>query len=140
MPMLGLSDSPEARREIDGVYRWLLRALSWTIVTGGIFAAVAFALYGPYGQPSGVPAWIVILISGAVGLPGVAMLVVAAVYLVRAGRARQRDIKAGWVVHTNRFAAWADYHGIAVGLAVVAIVVAVTIWLSNHGVKLGRGS
>jgi hypothetical protein len=139
MPVLGWFDSPEAKREMEFVYRWLLRALLWTIVTGGVFVVVAFMLYGADGPPSGVPVWIVVLVSGAIGLPGLAMLVVAYVYLVRAARARRRDIKAGWVVHTNRFAAWADYHGIAVGLAVVAIVVAVSIWLVNHAVKIGRG-
>jgi hypothetical protein len=134
--MLGWSDSSEAKREMQFVYRWLLRAQLWTIVTGCIVVAVALAL----GHPSGVPAWIVVLITGFVGLPSVSMLVVACVYLVRAARARRRDIKAGWVVHTNRLAEWIDSHGIAAGLAVVAILVALTLWLASHGVKLGRGS
>ena len=138
MPFLGWLDSPEAHREIVHVYDWLERCLLWTIVSGGIVAVVAIALYGPYGHPTGVPAWIVALITGVVGLPGLSMLGVAYVYFVRAARARRRDIEARVVVHTNRFAEWVDSHGVAAGLTVVAIIVAVSIWLASHGVKLGR--
>jgi hypothetical protein len=143
MPGLGWLDSPEASREMEFVYRWLQRARLWTIVTGGAFAVVVIALYGPYGQPSGVPVWIGVLVTSLVGLPCLSMLVVACVHWVRAARARRRDIKAGFVVYTNRFSAWVDYHGIGVGLALVAILLAVGVWLlsylAGHGVKLGRG-
>lgn len=136
--MLGWMDSPEARREMEHVYDWLERCLLWMIVTGGIFVAVAIALYGLYGHPSGVPVWVGVLISSVIGLPSLSMLLLAYVYLVRAARARRRDIKAGWVVYTNRVAEWVDYHGIGVGLAVVAIILGAAIWLAGHGVKIGR--
>jgi hypothetical protein len=87
--------------------------------------------------------WIGVLVTSLVGLPCLSMLVVACVHWVRAARARRRDIKAGFVVYTNRFSAWVDYHGIGVGLALVAILLAVGVWLlsylAGHGVKLGRG-
>jgi hypothetical protein len=124
---------------MEFVYRWLQRARLWTIVTGGIFAAIAIAFYGPFGHPSGVPAWIIGLIVGVIGLPSLSMLMVGCVYWVRAGRARRRDIKAGRVFYTNRVSAWIDYHGIAVGVAVVAIILAIAMWLASHDVKIGRG-
>jgi len=133
--MLAWFDSPEAKREMVHVYQWIVRCYLWTIVTGSVVAVVV-----ALGHPNGVPAWIVVLITGVVGVPSASMLVVACVYLGRAARARRRDINAGLVVHTNRFSAWVDYHGIAVGLAVVAVLVAVTLWLASHGVKVGRGS
>jgi len=60
------------------------------VVTGGVFAVVAIVPFGPYGQPSGVPAWIVVLITGVIGLPSLSMLILAYVYWVRGARARRR--------------------------------------------------
>jgi hypothetical protein len=72
-------------------------------------------------------------------LPCLSMLIVGCVYWVRAGRALRRDINAGRVFYTNRVSAWIDYHGIAVGLGVVAIILAIAMWLASHDVKIGRG-
>jgi hypothetical protein len=132
--MMWSTGNLESRREFDRYYTWALRARLWAIVAGGGCAAVFILLYGPGRLPESVhiPVWLGGGIVAVIGVPFFAMLAVAFVHLVRADQARRREAKEGQVTYTNWVARWIDTHGVLLGLAVVALVVAASTWLTLH--------
>ena len=129
-PLTRWSGQSESWREYDLFVRWGGRARLWAIATGLPVVAVLFILYGPDRRPSGEPWWIPTSVVAFICLPALTMVGIALRHLLRYGRARRREIDEGEVTHKNRIAAWVDYHGIGLGIAIVALVVALSAWLT----------
>jgi hypothetical protein len=120
----------ESRREFDAFYTWGQRGGLWVIATGGIFAITALFLWGPGPLPGNVnfPWWLVASLVTFITVPGLSMLGVAFVHLVKADRARRREAREGLVLYRKRVARWVDMHGLAIGLAISGLAVAISIW------------
>lgn len=132
--MMRLTGRLQSRREFDGYYSWALRARLWVIVTGGGCAVVFVLLYGlgPLPESVHVPIWLGVSIVAVIGVPFFYLIGVAFVHLVRADRARRREARDGHVFYANRIAQWVYTHGLAIGLAVVGLVVAASAWWALH--------
>ncbi len=124
----------QSRREFDAYYSWALRARLWVIVTGGGCAVVFILLYGPGPLPASVhvPFWLGVSIVALIGLPFLYLLDAALVHLLRAYRAVRSEANDGQVFYTNRGAQWVYTHGLLLGLVVVGLCVAASIWWTLH--------
>jgi hypothetical protein len=133
-PMWRTGSNLESRREFDAFYTWGQRGGLWVIATGGGFAITALVLWGPGPLPESVnfPVWLGASLVTFITVPGLSMLGVAFVHLVKANRARRREARDGQVVYRNRVARWIDMNGLAIGLAISGFAVAVSIWWTLH--------
>jgi hypothetical protein len=129
-PMWRTDSNLQSRREFDAFYTWGQRGGLWVIATGGVFAITALFLLGPGPLPENVhfPWWLVASLVTLIIVPGLSMLGVAFVHLVKADRARRREAREGQVLYTNRATRWIDTHALAIGLAISGLAVAVSIW------------
>jgi hypothetical protein len=120
----------QSRREFDAYYTWTLRARLWVIVTGGGCALVFVILYGlgPLPATVHVPIWLGVSIVAVIGLPFLYLLGAALVHLLRACQAVRRDANDAQVFYPSRSAHWVYAHGLLLGLVVVGLGVAASIW------------
>jgi hypothetical protein len=133
-PMWRPGSNLPSRREFDACYTWGQRGGLWVIATGGVFAIAAILLWGPGPLPESVniPVWVGVTLVAFIGVPGFSMLGVAFVHLVKADRARRREAREGQVLYANRVEQWINTHGLAIGLAIVAVAVAASVWWTLH--------
>jgi hypothetical protein len=132
--MMWRTGNLQSRREFDAYYTWALRARLWVIVTGGGCALVFVLLYGlgPLPATVRVPIWLGVSIVALIGVPFFYLIGVAFVHLIRADRALRREAKDGQVFYPNRIAQWVYVHGLAIGLAVVGLLVTASSWWALH--------
>lgn len=133
-PMWRTGNDLQSRREFDAFYTWGQRSGLWVIATGVVFAITALVLWGPGPLPQNVnfPVWLGASLVTFIIVPGLSMLGVAFVHLVKADRARRREAREGQVLYRNRVARWIDTHGLAIGLAISGLAVAVSILWALH--------
>ena len=87
---------------------------------------------GPLPAAVRVPIWLGVSIVALIGVPFFYLIGVAFVHLVRADRALRRQAKDGQVFYPNRIAQWVYVHGLAIGLAVVGLLVTASSWWALH--------
>jgi hypothetical protein len=133
-PMWRTGGNLQSRREFDAFYTWGQRSGLWVIATGSVFAMAAAFLWGTGPLPENVnfPVWLGASLVTFIIVPGLSMLAVAFVHLVKADRARRREAREGQVLYRNRVARWTDTHGLAIGLAISGLAVAVSVWWTLH--------
>lgn len=120
---------------MDAYYRWAQRSVLWMLATAGLLILILIVLWGPNGgrPPDGlIPWWLEALTIAFIILPSLGMLVVAFVHVLRSQRARRREANDSQVMYTNPVARWVDFHGIGVGVTVVAVVLALCLWWTLH--------
>jgi hypothetical protein len=133
-PIWRTGNDLQSRREFDAFYTWGQRGGLWVIATGGVFIMAAVFLWGTGPLPENVnfPVWLGASLVTFIIVPGLSMLGVAFLHLVKADRARRREAREGQVLYRNRVARWIDIHGLAIGLAINGLAVAVSIWWTLH--------